>query len=139
MPNGLHRDRLLLLLIGLLWAVSLALPSLIAGGRSFTGYELLVDGWQGLSRGVYAWLANPLFVAALAAGWFGRDRVAAVGAAAGLVLGATSARVESVLSARMASVPEIELGVGYYLWMTALAALVLQSSLRAFTAYRHRR
>ena len=131
MPKGWPRERLPVLLIGLLWAVSLAFPSLLAGGRSFTGYELLVQGWQGLSRGVYAWLANPLFVVALAAAWFGRDRVAIVGAAAGLVLGATSARVESVLSARMSSVPDIELGVGYYIWMTAFVALLLLLSLRA--------
>lgn len=121
------RDWPLLLAIALLWTGSLALPALAAGGRFFTGFELLLDGWQGMSRGVYAWLANPLFVAALACALLAREVLAALLSTLAAALGGSSVFVESALRARMASVPEIDLRIGFYLWMIALAALCLRA------------
>src|SRR5690606_15891527 len=125
--------------IVLLWVASLALPALAAGGRVFTGWEMLVDGWQGLSRGVYAWLANPLFIAASIAALAARHVAAGALSAAALLVGATSAFVESALRARMSSVPEIELRLGFYLWMLAFAAPCLHSLTRALSARRRAR
>ena len=125
--------------IALLWSASLALPALAAGGRSFTGFEMLVDGWQGLSRGVYAWLANPLFILALVAALLARDVVACVLSAGAMLVGATSVFVESALRERMSSVPEIELRVGFYLWMVAFVALCLHSLTRALSSRRRLR
>jgi len=131
MSARVSRDWPLLLGIALVWAASLALPALAAGGRVFVGLEMLLDGWQGLERGVYAWLANPLFVAALVCALLARNVIAAGLSIAALVLGGTSIFVESALRERMTSVPEIELRVGFYLWMVALAALCLRTLTRA--------
>jgi len=127
MRARLPRDWPLLLAIALLWAGSLALPALAAGGRVFTGFELLMDGWQGLSRGVYAWLANPLFAAALACAVLAREALAALFSTLAAALGGSSVFVESALRERMASVPEIDLRIGFYLWMIALVALCLRA------------
>jgi hypothetical protein len=116
--------------IAVLWAASLALPALAAGGRSFTGFELLLEGWQGVPRGVYAWFANPLFIFAIACALLGRDRVAAAASAVAALLGGTSVFVESILRERMTSVPDIDMRVGFYIWMVALAALCLRSLTR---------
>lgn len=132
----LPSDWPLLVAIALLFAASLVLPALAAGGREFSGWELLVDGWQGLSRGVYAWLANPLFVAALASAFVARDVVAATLSAAALVVGGSSVFAESALRARMTSVPEIELEVGFLLWIGAFGALCLRSLTRALVSRR---
>lgn len=126
----LPQGRPIPLAIGLLWAASLALPALAAGGRSFTGFELLLQGWQGASRGVYAWFANPLFIAALVCALFARDAAAAGLAGIAALLGGTSVFAESALRDRMSTVPDIELHVGFYLWMVALVALGLRSLTR---------
>jgi len=125
-----------LVAVTVLFVASLAMPALTAGGRAFSGLELLLDGWQGLSRGVYAWLANPLFVAALASAFFARDVAAIVLSVAALLVGGTSLFVESALKARMTSVPEIELGVGFSLWIVAFTALCLRSLTRVFVSRR---
>jgi len=132
----LPADWPLLVAIAVLFAASLALPALAAGGREFSGLELLLDGWQGLFRGVYAWLANPLFVAALVCAFLVRDVAAAALSASALLIGGTSVFVESALRARMTSVPEIELGVGFALWMVAFAALCLRSLTRVLVSRR---
>jgi hypothetical protein len=124
------------LAIALLWAASLVLPALTAGGRSFTGFELLLDGWQGATRGVYAWFANPMFVIALACALLGRDVLAAVSSALAALLGASSLFVEALLGERMTSVPDIDMRVGFYVWMVALATLCLRSLTRVRSSQR---
>src|SRR5690606_41605813 len=108
--------------IVLLWAASLALPALAAGGRAFTGWEMLVDGWQGLSRGVYAWLANPLFIAASIAALAARHVAAGAPSPPALLLGAARPVVELGLRARMCSVPGGTLRLGVFLYLRALPA-----------------
>ncbi|HEX6992547.1 MAG TPA: hypothetical protein VF339_00205 [Gammaproteobacteria bacterium] len=136
MRTLLPPDWPLLSAIALLFAASLACPALSAGGREFSGLDLLLDGWQGLTRGVYAWLANPLFAAALACAFLARDVAAAALSAAAALVGGTSVFVESALRDSMASVPAIELDVGFALWIVAFAALCLRSLTRAFARRR---
>jgi len=128
----------MLAVIAVLWAASLALPAVAAGGRTFDGFELLLRGWEGLSRGVPAWIANPLFVAALAAAAVKRDTAAAVLAALAVALGATSFMTEDLLRRGTAFVPSIELRVGFYVWLAALLALCLHSLTNAHRARRER-
>jgi hypothetical protein len=134
-PRAFERWLLPLAIAGL-WAASLVFPALTAGGRTFTGFELLVDGWQGVSRGVYAWFANPLFVAALACALLRRDRLAAALSAVAALLGATSIFIEPILRERMTSVPDIDMRGGFYAWMVALAALCLRSLTRMHASRR---
>jgi hypothetical protein len=113
--------------IAAVWAASLALPAVEAAGRVFSGLDLLLRGWEGAPRGVYAWFANPLFVIALVASFSKRDAAATVLAGLAAVLGATSFFTEDLLRSRMSSVPRIQLEIGFYVWLAALVALVLRS------------
>jgi|SRR5690606_37988064 len=130
--------RPILALIAVLWAVSLALPAVAAGGRTFAGLDLLMRGWEGLSRGVPAWLANPLFLAALAAASVKRDVAAAVLAALAVALGATSFMTDELLRRGTAFVPAIELRIGFYVWLFALLALCLHALTNALHTRRER-
>lgn len=134
MRKHLPQDWPIPLAAALAWTLSLVLPALAAGGRGFTGFELLVQGWQGVSRGVFAWFANPLFVLAFIFALLARHAIAAALAAAAMLVGGTSAFVESALRERMTSVPEIDLRVGFYVWMLALTVLCLHSLTRALSS-----
>jgi hypothetical protein len=116
--------------IAAVWAASFALPAVEAAGRVFDGLDLLLRGWEGAPRGVYAWFANPLFVVALAAAFWKRDVAAAVIAGLAAVLGATSFFTEDLLRRSMSSVPPIQLKIGFYVWLAALVALSLRSLAR---------
>ncbi|HEU4619167.1 MAG TPA: hypothetical protein VFV10_14100 [Gammaproteobacteria bacterium] len=116
----------------LLWGVSLALPAVrVRGGPVFDGADLLLRGWQGAARGILAWYANPLFAAALALAALRRDVAAAVLSLLALALALTSFALEPLLELGMASVPDIGFLPGLYVWLSALAAAAVWSSLRA--------
>jgi hypothetical protein len=126
--------------IALLWAVSLALPALaVRGGPVLDGADLLLRGWRGLSRGVVAWYANPLFFGALVLGVLRRDGACAVLALLAVALGLTSFGLESMLGLQMTSVPDVVFSPGVYVWLAALIALALWSSLAAYRGRCRRR
>ena len=71
----------------LLYAISLALPGLhLRDYPPVEGYRILLTGWYGLMVLQVAWLANPLFAAAVIAAIRHRPRLAA-GLAAALSMG----------------------------------------------------
>lgn len=127
-----------LALIVAAWGASLALPGLTAGGRTYDGLEVLLRGWEGISRGVYAWIANPLFAAALVAASVKRDRAALTIAAIAVVIGATSFITDELLLRRMSGVPPIELRIGFYVWLGAMLALCLHALTHVLRERRHR-
>lgn len=128
------RSLLPLAAFALLWTVSLALPALEArNGPMLDGADLLLRGWQGVSRGIVAWYANPLFIAALAASALGRRVAAAVLALLALALALTSFALEPVLRMSMNRVPEFTLLGGVYVWLAALLGLAFFT---CATAYR---
>jgi hypothetical protein len=111
-----------------IWFASLALPAVgIRGGPTLTGLELLMQGWQGASRSVFAWYANPLFALALVLSLLRRRRAAGVVAGVCVVLALTSFAAEDLLRARMQSVPDIALRSGFFLWAGALIAFFVWS------------
>ena len=141
--HSVSRDSLItrwlpLAVIAAAWAASLALPGFTAGGRTYAGYEVLVRGWEGVSRGIYAWLANPLFIAAFVAALVKQHRAAAVLAACALVIGATTFLTEDLLRQRMSGVPPITLGSGFYLWLGAILALCGDALIRVLRQRRRR-
>lgn len=125
--------------IAIVWTGSLFLPAIEAGGRVFDGLEVLLRGWEGMPRGVLAWLANPLFVAALAVAAAKRNVIALVLSAASFVLGASSLMTEDMLRYRGTSVPPIEMRAGFYVWLAAMLALCLHSLTNVLRARRGRR
>ena len=123
------RTRAQVLAVGtcvLLWSVSLALPALeISGGPTLRGIDVLFRGWQGISSGVYAWLANPLFalaaVVCVARAW--RTGLTVAGAAC--VAGLTSFAANALAARGGANVPEFMFVTGFYVWLTSLVALAV--------------
>jgi len=95
----------------------------------------LLRGWQGIRAGVVAWCANPLFVAALAAGALERLRAAAIMSGLALALGLTSFVAEATARARGVPVPPLAFRSGFYLWLAAFGALFACT----FLAARHER
>jgi hypothetical protein len=126
--------------VALLWAAALALPALrIRGGPVLDGADLLLRGWQGASRGIFAWYANPLFAAALGLAALGRDGAAALLSLLALGLALSSLALEPLLRLRMSSVPEIDFSAGLYVWLAAIFVLALRSSLWAYRGRRRPR
>lgn len=102
------------------------MPALsVEGGPTLSGADLLLQGWQGMSRGVYAWLANPLFAVAFVAAWVSRRRMALVAAGASVLLALSSFAAEQQLLRQMDTVPELSLLPGFYVWLAALLVLFL--------------
>jgi hypothetical protein len=131
---------LVLAIVAVLYAASLLMPALrVAGGPVMNGAELLVRGWEGITRGVLAWYANPAFAVAFALTWLRRDRAAAAVSALALLLAATTAAVEATLALQMSRVPALVLLPGFYVWLAAVVVLFVWSSLRAYLPRRRLR
>ena len=114
------------------------MPAITArGAPPFSGFDLLVQGWQGASRGVFAWYANPLFVLAVVLGAMNRLRLAGAASGIAMVLGLTSFAMEAALRNSMEAVPPMTLRAGFYLWLCALAAMFMWSSIRIYLQARN--
>lgn len=112
-----------------LWLVALVLPAIEVGStRTMSGFDVLFQGSSAWRQGIFAWFANPLFVLAVAAGWFRFPRGAAALAALGLALGLTSLRAAQTARAGGVPVPDFSYAAGFYVWLGAQAALVLTSA-----------
>lgn len=104
--------------------MSLFLPAArIVGGPPISGLELLARGWQGTAAGVFAWYANPLFVAAAVLAGAGSYAVAGSLAGVSLVLALTSFAAADVAREAGAAVPEMYFESGFYIWLAAQLAL----------------
>lgn len=116
--------RIELAAIAVPWFASLFLPALrIVGGPTIFGLELLTRGWQAAGSGVFAWFANPLFVAAMALGAAGAYAVAGSVASVGLLLALSSFGAADAARQAGAAVPEMYFQSGFYLWLSAQIAL----------------
>lgn len=116
----------------LLWCASLWLPSVdVRGGPIVNGFELLVRGWEGVGRGLYAWLANPAFIAAFIVSLFPRHaRTALVIAVVALALAVSSFFAAALLRWHGTSAPAISFEPGFYVWLAAAAVLCVHGVLR---------
>jgi hypothetical protein len=109
-----------------LWGLSLALPAVaITGGPELRGSDLLLRGWEALDSGVYAWLANPLFLIAGILCMGGARRIARPVALLALVLAASSFRAATALERAGVAVPDFTFASGLYVWLAAFIVLLL--------------
>jgi hypothetical protein len=109
-----------------LWLISLALPAAaIASGPVLRGRDLLMRGWEVLDAGVYAWLANPLFLLAVVLCAAGARRVARAVVLLALVLAASSFRAGAALERTGTAVPDFTFASGLYVWLAAFVVLLL--------------
>jgi hypothetical protein len=109
-----------------LWAISLALPTVaITSGPVLRGGDLLLRGWEVLDSGVYAWIANPLFLIAGVLCVGGARRIARAIALLALVLAVSSFRATAVLERAGTDVPDFTFVSGLYVWLAAFVVLLL--------------
>jgi hypothetical protein len=109
-----------------LWVVSLALPAVaIVGGPVLRGSDLLLRGWEALDSGVYAWLANPLFVIAVVLCVSGARRIARAVVLLALVIAVTSFRAAAALERAGTDVPDFTFASGLYVWLAGFVVLLL--------------
>jgi hypothetical protein len=109
-----------------LWGISLALPAVaITGGPVLRGGELLLRGWEVLDSGVYAWLANPVFLVAGALCFGGARRIARAIALLALVLAVSSFRAAAALERAGTAVPDFTFASGLYVWIAAFVVLLI--------------
>ena len=108
----------------LAWCISLLLPAVItAGGRSYSGYEVLTQGFAAVRFGVIAWFANPLLLIAVVSGFAGLYRVGAASAALAGGIALTSFAAETTARANGAPLPELSFGSGFFVWIAAIFAI----------------
>jgi hypothetical protein len=131
MRPGTDTDRLFAISLAGLWCVSLGLPAVELGhGAVLSGWELARSGWRAALDGVPGWYANPLFFLSIAAALRGRDRLAVGLAAGALGTALTSFAVGALAASRGYGVPGLTWRSGFFVWLTAIAALLLWAALR---------
>lgn len=119
--------RALALVLGLGWAVSLALPVGSFGGSEgeiWYGWVVLLLGWLGFFLGQFAWIANFLFAAALILLVRGRPPLVwgmMIGVLTSL-LAAHALSWTSVIRTGGGSNPVLAYGPGYDLWIAVTFA-----------------
>jgi hypothetical protein len=112
-----------------LWLASLFLPAAIVNGSMrLTGYRVFMIGIDALSAGMPGWLANPLLVAAMAAGLLRRLRLATALSAIAVVLTLSSFYAPTLARARDLPVREVWFEVGFYLWLAACSLILATSA-----------
>jgi hypothetical protein len=84
-----------------------------------SGLDVLGRGWRAVDAGVYAWLANPLFVVALVACWWRSYVLAGAVSGVGAVLALTSFAAAELARGTGVAVPDVTLAAGFYLWFAA--------------------
>lgn len=109
----------------LLWAASLAFPSLGArGGPQLTGYDVLAQGFGAWRYGVVAWFANPMLLIGIVAHVRGWRRSALAFSAAGLALALSSYWSGDIAALFGRPVPALSFAAGFYCWVAAHLAAV---------------
>ncbi len=117
-----------------LYLVSLCLPGVtitgINGEYTYHGYLILLFGWLGMTEWAFAWFANPIFLFVLF-----RSRVEKAGimlftSIFSLCLGLTAFMLRTFSNLETGIKEPVQMTTGYYVWLGALALLVLHSFLR---------
>lgn len=125
--------RLLFGIVAGLWTASLFMPAVeLASGEVYSGWSLLVQGWQAVRFGILSWFSNPFFILAVIAGVGGFRRTALVISGVGLVLALTSFAVVPIARDAGLPLPEIRLAYGFYLWLFAQGALLVSATVAVF-------
>lgn len=108
------------------YAAAMALPALaIPGVGTYSGLDVLFEGWQGVRAGVFAWFANPLFIGAVLLALGDYRRTAGSLSGIGLVLALTSFAAVDLAAQNGVALPELGYLTGFYVWLGAQLVLVV--------------
>lgn len=103
----------------------LGLPALsVSGVGTYSGVDMLFEGWQGVRAGVVAWFANPLFVGAVALAIADYRRAAGSASGIGLVLALTSFAADDLAARNGVALPELGFLAGFYAWLAVQLMLL---------------
>ena len=125
-----------------LYVASLALPVFQVNGETWKGGWVLLLGALGMLDANFAWLANPLFLFTSFCVVYSYDDSSLVAGAciAGAVapgVALTSYRFHRMCTDGGCS-PVSELGVGFYVWLSAMLVLLMASAAHAYLTVRPR-
>lgn len=114
-----------------LYATALALPAFhFSNYRPYlTGYSVLGWGWWGVLSFNFAWFANPLLWAAWLAFWRTNNRRALSLSLWALLLSFQSFFAREWWFNEGSGTPIDRLGIGFYLWVAAIVAVITSSLL----------
>ncbi|KQQ70009.1 hypothetical protein ASF73_12955 [Xanthomonas sp. Leaf131] len=123
-------------LSAVVYLISLFLPALHGGGKQIVGLVLLLLGWlQTADAQCFAWLANPLYLAAWGALLFKRFALSCSIALVACVVGLDTFRA-TVFSPdeRGEDVLIDKVGIAFYVWELSFIIIVVASLLRWHSA-----
>jgi hypothetical protein len=117
-----------------LYLVSLCLPGVtitgINGEYTYYGYLILLFGWLAMTEWVFAWFANPIFLFVLFRSRVERAGIMLFASIFSLCLGLMAFTLRTFSNFETGREEPVQLAIGYYVWLGALALLVLHSFLR---------
>lgn len=124
----------LLLISIVIYVVSLFFPGLQGGGTSLYGSTLLLFGWaQTLNGECIAWLANPIFFAAITLFILSRFKMAAGLSFLACIVALDTFRATRFPPNEAYTVTIDEIGSAFYIWMASFIVLGLASFYFAWT------
>lgn len=110
------------------YITSLCFPALHGGGTSLDGVTLLLFGWvQILNAQCIAWLANPIYFAALTFFILSRFKIAAGLSFFGCLVALDTFRATRFPPNEAYDVPIEAIGIAFYIWVTSIIFLGLAS------------
>jgi hypothetical protein len=110
------------------YITSLFFPALLGGGTSLDGTTLLLFGWvQTLDGQCIAWLANPIFFAALAFYILKQFKFAAGLSFIAILVALDTFRATKFPPNEAYEVAIDSVGLAFYVWMTSFILLLLVS------------
>jgi len=117
------------------FTVSLFLPGVISAEGVTKGYVLLLVGGLGIFQGIFCWLANPLYVVTLLCLQNKNNAGAFLSSVTALLLALLALHYEgSYVSYFDSTGPFGTLGTGFYVWVGAIAILLVVSLVNVWTS-----
>jgi hypothetical protein len=112
-----------------LFVLSLLLPAILSDSfPAQSGLELLRQRAEFSRNGIYAWYANPLLAVALVLCWLGLFRSGLATAVVAALLALSIFLAPGALERAGTVVPEFRYGLGFYMWLGAVACALAAAS-----------
>ena len=119
--------RALLILAVLCYIASLASPAIMTDNDgAWYGYLVLLLGWQGIFAGMFAWIANLLFIIGLGFCLLKMNKIARISVICAFIVSLQSFYFTSYPAYYGGtSTVEVYLSYGFYLWLSSFALLLI--------------
>ncbi len=123
----MDKNRVLILAL-VVYCISLTLPGVSfvdrTGTHSMYGIFILGLGWVAMTKWIFAWFANPLFLFTLFRSRVEKPGVVLIVSVIAFGLGLSSFTMREIPNFSGVVTPTASLAIGYYVWMVSLGLLV---------------